>query len=92
MVSIMTEPWERVKMALCEAGRPDMAAEIMPPGPDFGYAVHRAWRRSLSEADEKVLYQASRLASLEVDPRVCFSCWADWSDRQVDDGSRCPHV
>ncbi len=92
MVSIMTEPWERVKMALCEAGRPDMAAEIRPPKPGFAYSFRRGWFQTLTVADEKMLYRAARLASMRPEPRVCFSCWSDWTSRRVDDGTRCPHV
>ncbi len=97
----MTEPWERIKMALAEAGRPEMADRIGPPDPGFDYSFpdpgfdysfRMGWPESLGVADQKLLYRAAVLVARGPGVRLCFSCWQDRMASGEDDRSGCKHV
>ncbi len=69
----MTEPWERIKMALAEAGRPDLADEITPPvHPGAIFSRPRRWRVTLDAESWATIHKA---ASLVRPPPHCVDCF-----------------
>ncbi len=71
----MTEPWEIMKMALCEAGRPDIAAIIRPPGADWAnFATMYGWLDVASDAELQLILKARSVILGRPGPE-CLDCW-----------------
>ncbi len=71
----MTEPWERVKMALCEAGRPDLAAIVHAPVGDWRFMTTPGWVASAPAEDLAIVRKARLLAFPDRPPTECLDCW-----------------
>ncbi|MCP3880555.1 MAG: hypothetical protein GY701_19520 [Sulfitobacter sp.] len=71
----MTEPWERVKMALAEAGRPDMADRIGPPTNPRECGSIVVGATNLTEDEWGLLFKATQVAGVPA-PAYCAGCYS----------------
>ncbi len=90
----MSEPWEIMKMALCEAGRPDLADGITAPDltehPGAIFLRPGRWRGSLDAESWATIHKAASLVRPSPLCVACYTAMARQGDTYMVDP--CGHV